>query len=60
MNKKGRDKFIDQYNKRLQKTIKHKDLGRKVSYQRLIRLEAYKLKKHLLNEKQYDPFVIWW
>ncbi len=60
LNKKGRDKFIDEYNKRLQKTIKHKDLGRKVSYQRLIRLEAYKLKKHLLNEKQYDPFVIWW
>ena len=60
LNKKGRNKFIDEFNKRLQKTIKHKDLGRKVSYQRLIRLEAYKLKKHLLNEKQYKPFVIWW
>lgn len=60
LNKKGREKFIDEYNKRLDKTIKHKDLGRKVSYQRLIRLEAYKLKKHLLNEKTYNPFVIWW
>lgn len=60
LNKKGRDKFIDEYNKRLQKTIKHKDLGRKVSYQRLIRLECYKLKKHFLEEKTYNPFVIWW
>ena len=51
---------IKEYNKRLETTIKHKDLGRKVSYQRLIRLEAYKLKKHLLGMKKYDPFVIWW
>lgn len=60
LNEKGRKKFIIEYNKRLQKTIKHKDLNRKVSYQRLIRLEAYKLKKHLLSEKKYNPFVIWW
>jgi len=60
LNEKGRNIFIDNYNKRLLKTIKHKDLGRKVSYQRLIRLEAYKLKKHLLNDKNYEPFQIWW
>lgn len=60
LNDKGRKIFIDQYNKRLQKTIKHKKLNRKVSYQRLIRLEAYKLKKHLISEKKYEPFVIWW
>ena len=60
LNDKGRATFIKEYNKRLETTIKHKDLGRKVSYQRLIRLEAYKLKKHLLGMKAYDPFVIWW
>lgn len=60
LNDKGRNKFIKEYNKRLEKTIKHKDLGRKVSYKRLIRLEAYKLKKHLLGINTYDPFVIWW
>lgn len=45
---------------RLKTTIKHKDLGRNVSYQYLIRLEAYKLIKHLLDEKPYEPFEIWW
>ena len=60
LNDKGRTTFIKEYNKRLETTIKHKDLGRKVSYQRLIRLEAYKLKKHMLGMKTYDPFVIWW
>ena len=60
LNDKGRNKFIKEYNKRLEKTIKHKDLNKKVSYQRLIRLEAYKLKKHILGVKKYNPFVIWW
>lgn len=44
LNDKGRNKFIKEYNKRLEKTIKHKKLKKNVSYQRLIRLEAYKLK----------------
>ena len=45
---------------RLKKTIMHKELGRQVSYQYLIRLEAYKLIKHLIGEKEYDGFKIWW
>lgn len=60
LNDNGRSTFIKEYNKRLETTIKHKNLGRKVSYQRLIRLEAYKLKKHFLGVKKYTPFVIWW
>ena len=42
------------------RTITHKELGRNVSYQYLIRLEAYKLVKHLLGEKEYSGFEIWW
>lgn len=45
---------------RLKKTIMHKELGKKVSYQYLIRLEIYKLIKHLIGEKQYEGFKIWW
>lgn len=41
-------------------TIMHKDLHRKVSYQYLIRLEAYKLIKHLIGEKEYEGFKMWW
>ena len=45
---------------RMQTTIKHKELNRDVSYQYLIRLECYKLIKHLIGEKEYEPFKIWW
>ena len=45
---------------RLKTTIVHKKLERKVSYQYLIRLEAYKLIKHLLEEQEYEGFKIWW
>ena len=46
--------------KRMSTTIKHKDLGREVSYRYLMRLEVYKLIKHILGEKEYVPFEIWW
>lgn len=45
---------------RLNRTIMHKDLKRQVTYQYLIRLEAYKLIKHIIGEKEYEGFCIWW
>lgn len=45
---------------KLQTTIKHKELNKNVSYLYLMRLECYKLVKHLLGEKEYEPFKIWW
>lgn len=45
---------------RLQTTIKHKELNKSVSYEYLMRLECYKLIKHLIGEKEYEPFKIWW
>lgn len=44
----------------LSRTIKHKDLNREVSYKHLMRLELYKLIKHLIDEKIYEGFKIWW
>ena len=56
----GRKRFLEHYDKKINTTIKHKELNRKVSYKRLIRLDAYKLEKHILNIKKYQPFKIWW
>jgi CRISPR-associated protein Cas1 len=56
----GKKAFLKEYNERLSRTIKHKSLGREVSYRRLIRLELYKLIKHVLGVQEYKPFVIWW
>ena len=55
LNDQGRKTFIKEYDQRLKKTIKHRELNRKVSYRRLIRLESYKLIKHLLGTKEYKP-----
>ena len=57
---KGRKKILEEYENRLKKTITHKDLNREVSYQYLIRLECYKLIKHLLGDKKYEGFKMWW
>lgn len=56
----GKRKILMEYDKRLESTITHKELGRDVSYRYLIRLECYKLIKHLVGEKDYVGFRIWW
>lgn len=60
MNDKGRKIFIEEWEKRLQSTIKHRNLGRNVSYRRLIRMELYKLEKQLIGEQAYEPFITRW
>lgn len=56
----GKRKILMEYDKRLDSTISHKELGRDVSYRYLIRLECYKLIKHIIGEKDYTGFKIWW
>ena len=56
----GKRKILIEYDKRLENTIFHRDLGRDVSYRYLIRLECYKLIKHIIGEKEYIGFKIWW
>ena len=60
LKKEASQLILSEFDERMKKTIKHKELGRSVSYQYLIRLEAYKLIKHLLGEKEYVGFEIWW
>ena len=45
---------------RLNTAIMHRSLKREVSYRYLIRLELYKLIKHVIGDKEYEPFKIWW
>ena len=56
----GRKIVLPQWDERLKKTIEHRNLNRSVSYRRLVRLECYKLQKHLLGIEDYEPFKIWW
>ena len=60
LNEKGRILFVEEIDKRLKATIRHPKLGRNVSYRQLIRLELYKLEKHLMDEACYQPFIARW
>lgn len=56
----GRETFSKEFEQTLDRTVEHPNLNRKVSYQYLLRVEAYKLKKHLLTGEPYDSFERWW
>lgn len=56
----GRQTYAKAFEETLERTVEHPRLNRKVSYQYLLRLEAYKLKKHLLTDEEYHAFERWW
>ena len=56
----GRKTFVRAFEERLNETIKHRSLNRSVSYKHLVKLECYKLTKHLLGIEDYKPFKAWW
>lgn len=60
LSRNGRRKFIQYYDERLRETIKHPSLKRNVSYKHLIKLECYKLIKHLIENKNYKGFRSYW
>jgi len=60
LSKKGRKTFVKAFEEKLQTTIMHRKLNRKVSYRRLIRMECYKLVKHITGAESYEPFKAWW
>ena len=60
LNEDGRKIVLKEFDEKIKTTINHKQLKKKVSYGTIIRLEIYKLIKHLLGEKKYKSFRIWW
>ncbi|WP_028525641.1 type I-B CRISPR-associated endonuclease Cas1b [Runella limosa] len=52
--------FVQAFEERLKETFKHRLLGRSVSYKHLVKLECYKLQKHLLGMEVYKPFKMMW
>lgn len=56
----ARQTFLKAYDERLKDTLKIPRLKRHVSYKRLIRMECYKLEKHLIGDEPYAPYVARW
>ncbi|RLG49646.1 MAG: CRISPR-associated endonuclease Cas1, partial [Thermoproteota archaeon] len=59
LNDEGKKIVLKAFNEEMQKSVKHPKLKRNITKQRLIRLEAYKLIKHLIGVKEYEPLVAW-
>jgi len=60
LNESGRKKFLSEWMRKLRTTVRHRSLKRNVSYQYFMRLEAYKLIKHFINDQKYRPLKAWW
>ncbi len=60
LKEKGRKIFVKAFEDRLKETIQHRKLKKKVSYKHLVKLECYKLSKHILDIETYRPFKAWW
>lgn len=60
LTEEGRKIFVREFDEVLETTVVHRNLRRKVKYKSFIKLELYKLIKHLLNEKPYTPLKVWW
>lgn len=60
LSEEGRQLFVQNFEEMLEATILHRKLKRQVKYKNLIRLDLYKLVKHLLGERQYTPMKVWW
>ena len=60
LNQTGKKIFVKAVEDKLVETIKHRTLNRNVSYRHLMKLECYKLAKHLLEIEEYKPFKMYW
>lgn len=60
LNEAGKKIFVKAIEDRMSETVQHRSLKRNVSYRHLVKLECYKLSKHLLGMEEYKPFKMWW
>lgn len=60
LSEEGCKLFLEHWESKMKTTISHRTLGRNVSYRRLLRIELYKVERHLIGDKTYEPFVGRW
>jgi len=59
LNEEGKKIVLGAINEEMRKSVRHPRLKKNVTKQRLIRLEAYKLIKHLVGSQEYEPLMAW-
>lgn len=58
LNDAGRKIFIEAFDERINQTFEHGTLKRRISFKQAIRLDGYKLIKHILEGKEFIPFCM--
>jgi len=58
LNEEGKKVFIEEFNNRLNETFMHSTLKRKISFERAIKLDGYKLIKYIVEDKPFTPFLL--
>lgn len=53
----GKRKILEAFDEKLRETVFVKGLGRNISLKRLIRLELYKIEKHIMGDAIYKPYT---
>ncbi|MEN3042811.1 MAG: type I-B CRISPR-associated endonuclease Cas1b [Fervidobacterium sp.] len=57
LNENGKRTFVQEFNNRLETTVYSQKLKRNVSYRTIIRMELYKLEKHIIDDQEYNPYI---
>ncbi|CQR70764.1 CRISPR-associated endonuclease Cas1 [Sporomusa ovata DSM 2662] len=60
LNEAGRKIFVREFDQFVDTTIMHRNLKRKVRYKNMVRLDLYKLVKHLIDGEAFTPMKVWW
>lgn len=58
LNEEGRKIFITAFEERMESVFTHVKLKRKVTYRTAIKLDCYKLIKHIMEDKEFVPFSL--
>jgi CRISPR-associated protein Cas1 len=60
LSESGKRLVLKTFQEKMEDTITHRGLKRKVTYRRIIRLECYKLLNDLMLGEPYSPLIAWW
>lgn len=60
LSERGRRKFLKEFDEKINTTIKYNKIHKNVSYKRLIRLQVYKLQKHILENDKLEFYWSKW
>ena len=60
LSEEGKRLVLKAFQEKIEDTVMHRGLKRKVKYRTLMRLECYKILNDILLKKDYKPLVAWW